>query len=251
MTPLVSRIPVSVRRLRALRSIEAVGREAVALARQAVLLHRDVTVVMPKARPGDDVVVFVHGLFATAGMLRPLREQIELHTGARTATFTYAPGPSIERIAERLSELVRALPQAVRIHLVGHSVGGLVSRWFVQELGGDPRIVQTISLGTPFNGTSRARLFPAPVGRDIVPESFLLCRLRRGASAGVPHFSIAGADDQIVPRGALFNVGEGIVIDGCGHNGLIYHPRTLNSVLGKVRAVQAAAALSDVLSHVG
>lgn len=222
-----------------------------ALARQAVLIHRDVTVVMPQARAGEDVVVLVHGLFATAGVLRPLREQIEQHTGARTATFTYAPGPSIQRIAERLSELVRALPQGTRIHLVGHSVGGLVSRWYVQELGGDPRVVQTISAGTPFGGTSHARLFPAPVGRDIVPGSFLLSRLRRTAHHGVPHFSIAGADDQIVPSGALFALGDGIVIDGCGHNGLVYHPRTLSSVVLKVRAVQAAAATCDVLAHVG
>ncbi len=245
-----SRIPVSSRRLKALRSIEAVGREAVALARQAVLIHRDVTVVMPRAQAGDDVVVFVHGLFATAGVLRPLREQIELHTGARTATFTYAPGPSIERIAQRLSELVRALPDGIRIHLLGHSVGGLVSRWYVQELAGDPRVVQTISVGTPFAGTTRALLLPAPVGRDIVPGSFLLSRLRRTAHLGVPHFSIAGADDQVVPEGALFAAGDGIVIEGCGHNGLVYHPRTLSSVVSKVRAVQAAAATCDALAHV-
>ncbi|HEV8245292.1 MAG TPA: hypothetical protein VGP93_05975 [Polyangiaceae bacterium] len=237
--------------IRALRSIEAAGREAVALARQAVLFHRDVTVVLPRARAGDDVVVFVHGLFATAGVLRPLRAQLEEQTGARTATFSYLPGPSIERIAERLRELVSALPDGVRIHLLGHSIGGLVSRWFVQELGGDPRVVQTISLGTPFAGTSRARLFPAPVGRDIVPGSWLLRRLERRASGGVPHCSIAGADDQIVPSGALFSGGEGLVIQGCGHNGLLYHPLTLATVVRKVRRVQAAAAACDAWSHVG
>src|SRR5690349_13608440 len=45
-----------------LRSLEAVGREAVALARQATLLHRDMTVVIPSAQSGDHVAVFVHGL---------------------------------------------------------------------------------------------------------------------------------------------------------------------------------------------
>ncbi len=251
--PASFRAPVSAptRPVQAWRSLEAMGREAVALARQAVLFHRDVTVVLPRARPGDDVVVFVHGLFATAGVLRPLRAQLEQHTGVRTATFTYVPGPSIERIAERLGELVRALPEGTRIHLLGHSVGGLVSRWFVQELGGDSRIVQTISLGSPFGGTSRARLFPAPVGRDIVPGSWLLTRLERKAPGGVPHFSIAGGADQIVPSGALLSRGDGLVIEGCGHNGLLYHPQTLATVVRKVRAVQAAAATCDAFSRVG
>jgi pimeloyl-ACP methyl ester carboxylesterase len=229
-----------------------VGREAVALARQATLLHRDVvTEVIPTPRRGDHVAVFVHGLFATAGVLRPLRVQIEAGAGALTSTFTYAPGPCVQTIAERLAELVRGLPGDVRIHLIGHSVGGIVSRWFVQELGGDPRVVQTISLGSPFNGTTKARFFPAPIGRDIVPGSALLARLSAGRLNGVPHLSIAGSDDQVVPTGALFALGEGMVIDGCGHNGLVYHPTTLSTVLRKIRAVQAAAAACDAWSSIG
>lgn len=234
-----------------LRSLEAVGREAVALARQATLFHRDVTVVIPRAQSGDHVAVFVHGLFATAGVLRPLRSQIEASTGALTATFTYAPGPCVQSIAERLAELVQSLPEGVCIHLIGHSVGGVVSRWFVQELGGDPRVVQTISIGSPFQGTTKARLFPAPIGRDIVPGSPLLALLSSGSLNGVPHLSIAGSDDQVVPHGAIFPLGEGRVIEGCGHNGLLYHPTTLATVLDRIRTVQAAAAACDARSGVG
>jgi triacylglycerol lipase len=239
------------RSYRTLRSLEAVGREAVALARQATLFHRDVTVVIPSARSGDHVAVFVHGLFATAGVLRPLRAQIEAGTGALTSTFTYAPGPCVQSIAERLAEIVRGLPEDVRIHLIGHSVGGIVSRWFVQELGGDPRVVQTISIGSPFHGTTKARLFPAPIGRDIMPGSALLARLSTGRLNGVPHLSIAGSDDQVVPTGAMFPLGEGLMIDGCGHNGLVYHPTTLSTVLRRIRTVQAAAAACDAWSSIG
>src|SRR5688572_20838715 len=59
-------------------SLRAVGREALAFARQAVLLHRDVASTLPeRVREGEDVVVLLHGLFATAGVLRPLRRSIE------------------------------------------------------------------------------------------------------------------------------------------------------------------------------
>ena len=94
-------------------------------------------------------------------------------------------------------------------------------------------------------------MFPAPVGRDIVPGSWLLTRLQRRAPSGVPHFSIAGAADQIVPSGAVFSSGDSLVIQGCGHNGLVYHPVTLSTVTRKVRDVQAAAAACGVWPRVG
>jgi hypothetical protein len=54
------------------------GREMAAYARQALLLKHDVEapVLPPDARDRDDVIVLLHGLFATAGVLRPLRAAI-------------------------------------------------------------------------------------------------------------------------------------------------------------------------------
>jgi triacylglycerol lipase len=228
-----------------LRSLEVAGREAFALAKQSTLFYRDVLEVVPQARPGDDVVVFVHGLFQTAGVLRPVRQRIALETRAETASFSYATGPGVVRIAERLAELMRDLPRDIRIHLVGHSVGGLVVRWYVQELGRDERVVQTISLGTPFSGTTHARYFPTQVGRDIVPNSRLLSRLAAGARAGerVPHLSITATHDSVVPSGAVLAAGDTLRIHDCGHNGLIYHGAVAREIVRRVRTIQAAAEL--------
>jgi len=228
-----------------LRSLEVVGREAYAIAKQSTLFYRDVREVVPRPRPGGDVVVLVHGLFQTAGVLRPVREHIARETGAETASFSYATGPGVVRIADRLAELMRELPSGIRIHLVGHSVGGLVVRWFVQELGRDERVVQTISLGSPFSGTTHARYFPTQVGRDIVPGSRLLARLAAGARAGerVPHLSITATHDSVVPSGAVLSAGERLSIDGCGHNGLIYHRAVAREIVRRVQTIQAAAEL--------
>ena len=207
--------------------------------------YRDVLEVVPRALPGEDVVVLVHGLFQTAGVLRPVREQIARETRAETASFSYATGHGVVRIAERLAELMRELPNGIRIHLVGHSVGGLVVRWYVQELARDERVVQTISLGSPFAGTRHARYFPTQVGRDIVPGSRLLARLAAGARAGerVPHLSITATDDSVVPSGARLAAGESLRIDDCGHNGLIYHRAVAREIVRRVRTIQAAAEL--------
>jgi len=220
-------------------SIRQVGREALAFARQATLMHRDVTATYPRlAEPGDDVVVLLHGLFATAGVLRPIRHAVEQQTGAYTASFSYAPGPGVAAVADSLGELVDRLPSGVFIHLVGHSMGGVAARWFVQELGGDPRIVQSISLASPFRGTRRAMLVPAAAGRDIVPESAVLSRLAERDACGVPHLSVVAGADLLVTEEAVLHHGERVVIDGCGHNGLLYHPSVAELVVGRVLAAQ-------------
>jgi triacylglycerol lipase len=229
-------------------SLEGVRREAVALARQATLIYRDVRGAQPMwVRSDRDVVMLVHGLFATAGVLRPLRRDIEARTGAYTTSFTHPPGPGIASIAHDIARAVRAISGEARIHLIGHSIGGVAARYFVQELGSDPRIVQTLSIGSPFGGTRPARLFPAPVGRDIAPGSALLERLAHGARRclGVPHVSIAGLEDHVVPSGAYLAAGERVSVAGCGHNSLLYHPRVVAEVVARIQGVQAAAAVRD------
>lgn len=229
-----------------LRNLRVATREALAFAKQATLLHRDLAQVCPveEAR-GADIVVLLHGLYATAGVLRPLREHVERQLGVQTASFSYAPGPGVEPIAARLAELIERLPEAVRIHLVGHSLGGVVVRWFVQELGGDPRVVQTISMASPFAGTRHARLAPAGAGRDIAPGSAVLDRLRRSLERAqeLPHLSIVASDDALVPSNAALGVGDTLVVEECGHNGLLYHPNVFDVIVRRIAAARDAASL--------
>jgi triacylglycerol lipase len=218
--------------------LSALRREASALARQARLLRHDLFSVVPTdAR--DDIVVLIHGFLATAGVLRPLAERIENDTDARTATFTHLPGEGIERIARRVAELVSRLPvQTKRIHLIGHSIGGLAARLYVAELGGDPRVVQTVSIASPFSGVPRAALLPGQLAKDLDPSSPLLGRLRAGVGEGVPHFCIAGTHDALVASGALPTT-ERLEVPGCGHNALLYDPIVLGEVVSRVRAAGA------------
>lgn len=224
--------------LPAASGLRALRREASALARQARLLRHDLFAVVPRQAP-DDVVVLIHGFLATAGVLRPLGERIEADTGAQAASFTHLPGEGIERIARRIETLVRRLQPGIRrLHLVGHSVGGLAARYYVDELGGDPRVVQTISLASPFSGVPRASLLPGALARDLDPESPLLARLRAGVGRGVPHFAIAGSHDALVAQGALPSSAQ-LEVPGCGHNALLYDPLVLGEVVARVRAAMA------------
>jgi triacylglycerol lipase len=219
--------------------------ETLATLREIVLMPRDIVPVVPATvLPTDDVVVLVHGFFASAGVFRPMKTHLVDKTGSKVASFTHAPGAGIARIARSLKMLVDRIPEGCRVHLVGHSLGGLVARWYVQELGGHARVAQTISLASPFGGTERARPFRFLVGADLCRTSPLLARLRaRAHEHDVPHTSIVGdGDSMVVPcESAVFPRGDVHVLPGRGHNTLLFDPESIGHVVDRVRKVQALA----------
>ena len=215
----------------------SVGVEALATIRAVARIRPDLLPVLPHCRAGDDVVVLVHGFLATAGVFRHMRVRLEQEANARVATFSHAPGLGVKRIARQLGALVDRIPRGTRIHLVGHSLGGIVARWYVQEMGGHTRVAQTISLATPFGGAPVAARLPVLVGGDLRPASAILARLRANAYAhDVAHTSIAGSDDRMVfpESSARFPRGESFVLEGRGHNALILDDAAIDLVVERV-----------------
>ncbi len=213
--------------------------ETIATLREVVLSPLDLSFRIPQGvREGDDVVVLVHGFMASAGVFRPMRKALEDEAGAKVASFTHAPGEGVARIARKLRTLVAQLPHHARVHLVGHSLGGLVARYYVQELGGAERVVQTISIASPFFGTRHAKLFPYLVGKDLHEHSDVLERLRAKAhDHDVPHLSlVAEADRVVIPEtSAMFPAGEVVSFRDRGHNSLLYDTRSISLIVDRVR----------------
>ncbi len=219
-------------------ALAAAAHEALAYARQGLLLRHDTAEpIIPRAvEDGDDVVVFLHGLFATAGVLRPLRSAIARHPSLHTAALTYLPGLDVRAIAERLRGVVSALPEGARLHLVGHSLGGIVTRYFALELG-DARVVQTISLATPFGGVPRAAWLAVAPRRDLRPDSAVLRRiLLHPEATRVPHLSIiAGADTLVAsPVAHALPDGDVLVMRGRGHNTLLFDDEVARAVEARI-----------------
>ena len=67
-----------------------------------------------------------------------------------------------------------------RVDIVAHSAGGLVSRYYVQHLGGKRRVANLVLLGTPHHGTLTSYLMPVlKVANQSAPGSSLLGELNR------------------------------------------------------------------------
>ena len=229
---------------------EAACREAAALVRQTPLMPLDLA-WQPLGRSSScpDIVVVLHGLFATAGALRPLRRKIERATGFPTVSFTFEPGCDVATLAHRLSVLLTDAPRDARVQLVGHSLGGVVARYFVQVAPCDARVVQTISLGSPFAGTRAASIVPRFVSRDVAVGSRVLDKIERRWRLGahVPHTSILASHDQLVaPRwSAAYPHGDVIVANARGHNALLFDGEVARLVVDVVKGRAARCARGD------
>ncbi len=180
-------------------------------------------------RPDDDVVVCLHGLFGVPKVWRPLRRRLDRHDRLHTTSMRYATGLPLRVLARQLHELLAELPRALRIHLLGHSLGGVVARYFVQQHD-DPRVVQTISLAAPFAGVPKAAAVGAKLGielaAELAPQSPLLRELVMGSQRrfGLPHLSIVAEQDGILsaPLSHALPGGQVVRVRGVGHNALLF-----------------------------
>lgn len=210
--------------------------EALSTLREVAAWPKDLAPILPK-RTGH-TVVFVHGFMATAGVFRPLRKRIETELGFEAASFSYTPGVSVASIARSLSALITKISVKSTVTLVGHSLGGIAARYYVQELAGHTRVAQTVSLGSPFHGTMVATPFPFLVGKDLGPQSPVLERLRgRAHMTNVPHLSVVAGRDRVIhpQRSAAFVHGDTLHFDDLGHNGLLYDRRVHDAIISRLQ----------------
>ena len=93
---------------------------------------------------------------------------------------------NIPHAAVHLGEAIEELAASTgyeRVHVIGHSLGGLIARYYVQRLGGDRHVHTLITLGTPHQGTQLAWAVPLlPLVRQLAPSSSLIQELAEPAA---------------------------------------------------------------------
>lgn len=127
-----------------------------------------------------------------------------------------------------------------RIDLVCHSLGGLVARSYLQELGGARRVDRCITLATPHRGTYNAYWLASKVGKELRPDSEMLQRLEasREKASKVQFVSIVGGSDNIVvPRVFAANE-ETMHVPDLGHQGILFSPAVYRAVAGCLLAAK-------------
>jgi len=182
--------------------------------------------------PAGDVipVLFVHGFFCNGGFWRPTIDVLRKRGLDHLYTMNLdTPKVGIPKHAEALAAKVEELCEATgaeKVILVGHSMGGVVARTYVQRLDGERRVHHIISLGSPHHGTCFAKRALAPDGREMAIGHPWLNALNREVPKDVPITSIYSVHDNIVaPQDSSELAGaDNIALVGIGHLEMAFHP---------------------------
>ncbi len=122
-------------------------------------------------------VVLVHGLTDTTAIFRTMTTYLATH-GWNVYSLDLIPSNGdrpLDYLAQQLAQFVETtLPKNQPFDLVGFSMGGVVSRYYVQRLGGIDRVQRFITIASPHNGTIVAFLSQRPGCVQMRPASLFL-----------------------------------------------------------------------------
>ncbi|HVW81698.1 MAG TPA: alpha/beta fold hydrolase [Mycobacteriales bacterium] len=198
-------------------------------------------------------ILLLHGMVDNRSIFALLRRNLRRRGFGRVVTMNYRIWTSDVRAAARqLAETVEGICEQTgyeRIHIVGHSLGGLVARYYVQRLGGDAKVHTLVTLGTPHRGTHVARIVPAGVCQQMVPGSDVLAELDEPAPDCQTRFVSfwSDIDALIVPKqSARLDhpdlTARNILVRGVGHLSLPIHRQIVHEIVGTLAHLDSGGA---------
>ena len=186
-------------------------------------------------------ILLVHGLVDNRSVFTLLRRTLLRRGFGRVISVNYSPfTQDVRTAAARLARLVEKTCEETgyeKVHVVGHSLGGVVARYYVQRMGGDARVHTLVTLGSPHAGTVAAHLLPSRLVRQLRPGSELMQELATPAPGCRTRFVAFWSDlDQlIVPkRSARIDHPDlavrNILLRGVGHMSLPIDGRVVHEI---------------------
>ena len=208
--------------------------------------------IVPPASASDAMqtpVVLVHGYFHNRSGFFFLARALRKRGFRWVYAMNYNPlGASVPALARRLArhvDDVRAMSGASKVHVVGHSLGGVIARWYVDQLDGAQAVDTCVTIGTPHRGTMLAYLGPGQTAREMRPSSDVVGTLQASVSPDVHYLNLySDLDVLVVPASSAImpeapNVENRLVSD-LGHTSLLISPELIAVVADQLEEAEAA-----------
>jgi Palmitoyl protein thioesterase len=201
-------------------------------------------------------VLLVHGLVDNRSVFTLMRRGLRRRGFAQVCTWNYSPLlGDVAQGARDLGEHVERICAQTghdRVHVVGHSLGGLIARHYVQLQGGGRRVESLVTLGTPHGGSVLAHLLPTPMVRQLRPGSAMLEELASPAPDWDTRTTAVYSDlDQLVipTRNGRCDHPDlrarNVLVRGVGHMTLPFHRGVVDEVAATLAGLRAAPAAAS------
>lgn len=199
---------------------------------------------LPGARQlGPRPVIVLHGYAMNRANFLPLAYRLARAGLGPIVGFEYWTLGRTAAAARQLAwfvEHVQVMTGSPQVDIVGHSMGGVVGRYYVQLLGGDGAVANLVTLGSPHLGTDVSELGIGHPARELLVGSKLVTRL---AAAPAPRdtrvLTIFSHADALVPAHTQLTLdiprAERIVYDDLGHVALLGSRRVARDIIKRLK----------------
>jgi triacylglycerol lipase len=186
----------------------------------------------PVAAATPDPVLLVHGFTGSPTSFSTMLQR--LTAAGRTAAAIDLPSEDNIVNARAIRDFAAARGWT-RFDIVGHSMGGLSSRYFVKSLGGTVSVDAYVSLGTPQYGINSACLLPTNYGGQMCPSRTFIRNLNTGDDTppATHYTTLYSTSDSYVPATSSRLDGGAchVQVSGVSHSGLLTNEGVHNATL--------------------
>jgi triacylglycerol esterase/lipase EstA (alpha/beta hydrolase family) len=219
--------------------------------RTDVLPPRSRSLVVSDVTAAGTPILLVHGIMDNRSVFSVFGRALRRRGFGRVHAVNYGILTGDLRDAardlRRAVEEIRESTGAEKVHIVGHSLGGMIARYYVQRMGGDEAVDMLVTLGSPHTGTTTAYLLPTPLARQLRPGSPVLTELAEPAPHCTTRFLVVWSrmDEMVVPQRNARLVHPDLMVDelklrDVGHLSLPIDPRTVHRVATALARVDAS-----------
>lgn len=189
-------------------------------------------------------VLLLHGLLQNRACWFWMQRELGFAGFRAVRTINLPPWEHLEQLTDRLDAAVKELCEIYetdKVHLVCHSMGGIVARNYIQLHNGAGRIDRCILIATPNQGSKLAPLAVSPLGELVMPGSEFLAELNAAPMPPAVATSVilTHHDNIVLPwENARLEGAETIEFDWIGHTTLLYDSEAIRAVISTLRGAR-------------
>lgn len=206
--------------------------------------------------PGQTVLL-IQGFFQTRRVMDTLEQRlradgyrvVSFHLGGFLGNFNTRGVPSLAKMIDGKIRRLQERHGIGQLHVIGHSMGGLVARELVQHAGGQDYARTVITLGSPHHGTPTAALgagvgllFVSRALWQLFPMSPFIRQLKEGSvPPSVRLVSVYSRHDLVCPwRSSVLTPRDGeavrnLLVRELGHMDLVEDPYVYGLILRELK----------------